>query len=66
MKTCRNCNWRNECYHRGTGRVQSCTDWESDWKLLAIVGIMLAIILGTLMWGGFIYGILALLGAKGF
>jgi len=30
------------------------------------IDIGLAIFLGLLTWGGFIYGILALLGAKGF
>ena len=65
MITCNTCNWRITCRQRSSTR-HACIDWEPARKPPPAIGIGFAILLGLLTWGGFIYGILWLLGAKGF
>jgi len=66
MKTCTTCNWKYTCLQRTSGNALRCIDWEPARKPVPAIGIGFAILLGLLTWGGFIYGILWLLGAKGF
>jgi len=66
MKTCTTCNWKYHCRQRTSGNALRCIDWEPERQGIPAIGIGLAIALGLLTWGAFIYAILALLGAKGF
>ena len=67
MNTCTTCTWRMDCNLRSSGNALGCIDWEPERKAPAIVGIALAMILGTLMWAALIYALpLLILAAKGF
>ena len=66
MNTCTTCNWKYHCRQRTSGNALGCIDWEPARKPMPSIDIGLAIALGLMTWGIFIYAILALLGAKGF
>ena len=67
MKTCTKCWWRTRCTRRSSLRRYCPYTGSNGPKPPAIVGIALAMLLGTLMWAALIYALpLLVLAAKGF
>jgi len=67
MKTCTKCWWRTRCTRRSSLRRYCPYTGSNSPKPPPIVGIALAMLLGTLMWAVLIYALpLVILAAKGF